>query len=216
MFGFAIYTSIPSNCPSFKKTTFLPDVHCRISTNHNLIITYKIFFEVSKPIESHYEELPSMSPGHRHDHTDPGRPGLLASVLHRHRPGQVGTPGEETCGIHGGNHVERWSMNYEDRRLGRYGGWASEILHLKTVVNIPFIGFQPSFWWCRISSIHSMVFIQKFGWTRHRTRMAKLPLWRHGDTTDRCDGRVFLHHETKRILWCVARTWQIEVLTNLP
>ena len=107
MFGFAIYTSIPSNCQCFKKTTFLPDVHCRISTNHNLIITYKIFFEVSKPIESHYEELPSMSPGHRHDHTDPGRPGLLASVLHRHRPGQAGTPGEETCGIHDGNHVER-------------------------------------------------------------------------------------------------------------
>ena len=39
-----------------------------------------------------------------------------------------------------------------------------ENLHqLRTVVNIPlFIGFQPAVWWCRSSSIHSMLAMGKY------------------------------------------------------
>ena len=71
----------------------------------------------------------------------------------------------------------------------KYCGWASEILHqLKTVVNIPFfIGFQPSVWWCRISSTHRISTAAFSGscWTAWRVASA---LWQrrcwHGASPD--------------------------------
>jgi hypothetical protein len=39
-----------------------------------------------------------------------------------------------------------WRLD-ADRKSGRYGGWASEIPQLSHYK----LGFQPSFWWCRIS-----------------------------------------------------------------